>query len=234
MIRLHQFSPAWGLPSPSAFCMKVETYLRMTALPYETVAGDLRKAPKGKLPYIEDGGQVVADSGLILDYLKATYGDPLDAELSPSERAAGLAFKRLLEEHTYWAAIYSRWMEPRGWELTRPAFFGSLPFIARDAVARLARRSLRQQLRGQGMGRHGRDEIYALGCDDIGAVASFLGQKPFFLGDDPTSVDATVYAFMANLLWGPHDSPLKRHAAALPQLEAYCERMKRRYFPEYP
>jgi glutathione S-transferase len=52
--------------------MKVENYLRMTGIPYEVVDDfDLAKAPKGKLPYIEDAG------GLILDYLKATYGDPL-------------------------------------------------------------------------------------------------------------------------------------------------------------
>lgn len=41
MIKLYQFSPAWGLPNPSPFCMKVETYLRMTGLPYEAINGAL-------------------------------------------------------------------------------------------------------------------------------------------------------------------------------------------------
>src|SRR5215467_2268822 len=75
MIKLYQFNPAWGLPNPSPFCMKVETYLRMVGLPYEVVNGAMPfKAPKKKLPYIEDGAQVVADSGFIVDYLKKTYG----------------------------------------------------------------------------------------------------------------------------------------------------------------
>ena len=39
MIKLYQFNPAWGLPNPSPFCMKVETYLRMVGLPYEVVNG---------------------------------------------------------------------------------------------------------------------------------------------------------------------------------------------------
>jgi len=39
MIKLYQFHPAWGLPNPSPFCMKVETYLRMAGLPYEGVNG---------------------------------------------------------------------------------------------------------------------------------------------------------------------------------------------------
>jgi len=31
-------------------------------------------------------------------------------------------------------------------------------------------------------------------------------------------------------LWAPVDSPIRRHAAARPTLEAYCQRMKVRYF----
>ena len=67
MIKLYQFEPAFGLPNASAFCMKVETYLRMARLPYEIARNaDIRKAPKGKMPYIEDKGQVIADSGFIV------------------------------------------------------------------------------------------------------------------------------------------------------------------------
>ncbi len=40
--------------------------------------------------------------------------------------------------------------------------------------------------------------------------------------------DATAYAFLANLLWAPVDSPIRRHAQARPAPEAYCQRMKAR------
>lgn len=79
MIRLHQFYPVWTLTTASSFCLKLETYLRMVGHPYEVVVEmDPRKAPLGKLPYIEDGGQTLVDSGLIVDYLKTKYGDSLD------------------------------------------------------------------------------------------------------------------------------------------------------------
>ena len=104
MIKLYQFTPAFGLPNASPFCMKLETYLRMAALPYDAPANaNMMKSPKGKMPYIEDGAKVLGDSGLIIAYLKATYGDPLDAALSSAERAVSLAFQRLLEENLYWA-----------------------------------------------------------------------------------------------------------------------------------
>ena len=66
------------------------------------------------------------------------------------------------------------------------------------------------------------------GCRDISAIADFLGDKPFMLGAQPTSLDATTYAFLANLLWAPIDSPLREHARALPLVDAYCRRIKER------
>lgn len=82
------------------------------------------------------------------------------------------------------------------------------------------------------MGRHSREEILAIGKADITALADFLADKPFFLGAEPTSLDATAYPFLANVLWFPLDTPIKAHAAARPNPQSYCERMKARYYPE--
>lgn len=231
MIKLVQFAPAFGLPNASPFCMKLENYLRMAGLPYELVnSGDVLKAPKKKLPYIVDDGTVVADTSFIIDHLKARYGDPLDAGLTPAERAVATAFQRLFEENLYWAVVHTRWVQPDGWAKTREAFFGAMPVPLRWFVPALARRGMIAELRGQGMGRHSEAEIHAIGCRDITAVADFLADKPFMLGDQPTSLDACAYAFLANLLWAPVDSPIRHHARSLPRLEAYALRMKARYY----
>ena len=231
MIKLHQFAPAFGLPNASPFCMKVETYLRMAGLPHELVnSGDIFRAPKKKLPFIDDGGELVADSSFIIDHLKSRHGDPLDGGLSALDRAVGTAFQRLFEENLYWAVVHTRWVDPAGWRLTREAFFGGLSAPLRAVVPVLARRGITAQLRGQGMGRHTAEEIHAIGCRDLNAVANFLGRKPWMLGDAPSSLDAIAYAFLANVLWAPLDTPLRRHAAARPTLQAYCERMRARYY----
>ena len=95
MIKLCQFPPAFGLPNASPFCMKLETWLRMAGLPYECPRGaDLRKAPKGKFPYIEDDGVVIADSSFIIDYLTKKYNVTLDAHLTPRQRGEALALQR--------------------------------------------------------------------------------------------------------------------------------------------
>jgi glutathione S-transferase len=231
MIRVHQFAPAFGLPNASPFCMKLETYLRMAGLPFElSNDGNVMKAPKGKLPWIEDGGTVVADTHFIIEYLKTTYGDPLDATMTVPERALATAFQRLLEDSLYWCLIDMRWMQDAGWARTREVFFGALPIPVRWILPPLARRGIRAEIRGHGMGRHGADEIRAIGCRDVDALADFLADKPFLLGDQPRSIDACAHAFIANLLWAPVESPIRRHAQSRPNLEAYCQRMKARYY----
>ncbi len=231
MITLCQFAPVWGLPNASPFCMKVENYLRMANLPYRTqTVFNPAKGPKGMLPYIVDGGNTVADSGFIVDYLKATYGDGLDGHLTPTERAQALALQRLLEEHFYWCAVYDRWAVDENWAHVKPAFFGALPPGVRGLVARLARRGQLRALYRQGVGRHTPEQVYALGKADLTALSHALDGKTYFLGDRPTSLDAIAYAFVANLVWVPLDTPLTRHARMLQNLGMYAERMKQRYY----
>ncbi|MBX9811968.1 MAG: glutathione S-transferase N-terminal domain-containing protein [Burkholderiales bacterium] len=46
--------------------------LRMAGLPYECPRGaNHMRAPKGKLPYIEDNGRLIADSTFVIDYLNS-------------------------------------------------------------------------------------------------------------------------------------------------------------------
>jgi len=234
MIQLYQFAPAFGLPNASPFCMKLETYLRMANLPFEIPHFNMKQlqgAPKGKMPYIVDGARTVADSSMAIGYLKSTYGDTVDGWMNPEQRAVALAWQRLLEEHYYWVGVYMRWVEPEGWALTKTAFFKGLPAPLAWIVPPMARRGMRQELHGHGMGRHSREEVHALGCRDLTALADFLGDKPFMMGEQPCSLDAVVYAFLANLLWVTLENPVKAHAQKYPQLERYCERMKSRYYP---
>ena len=231
MIKLYQFPPAFGLPNASPFCMKLETWLRMAGLPYECPRdADLRKAPKGKFPYVEDDGVTIADSSLIIDHLTKRYSITLDAHLTPRQRAEALALQRLFEEHLYWVAVYARWIEDSGFAATRTAFFDRFPFPLKQIVPVMARRAMRAELHGHGMGRHSRDEIYAMGNGDIAAIANVLGERDFLMGDKPSSIDAVGYAFLANLLWAPVASPLKDEAMKHANLQAYCQRMKARYY----
>ena len=230
MITLYQFAPAFGLPNPSPFCFKVENYLRMIGEPFELKTADPRKAPKGKLPFIKDGGAVISDSAHILQHLVKTRGDKLDKGLSAKDRALAHLIRRTVEEGLYFGLVYARWVDDVGWEHGSKAFFSGLPAIASAFVPGIARRMVTKQIHAQGTGRHAPEDVWAMIAADLTALSEILGENPYFLGADPTSVDATVYAFLALILWTPlHPSvtdALKKHA----NLVAYCERMKARYY----
>ncbi len=230
MIKLFQYPTDWDLPNVSPFCMKMETYLRLAQLPYEKVTVlDPRKAPKGKLPYIDDNGQIVADSGIIIDYLKSKYSDALDSRLTPVQKATGVVMRRMIEEHLYWIIIFSRWMDDAGWEKIKSLYFGELPQFMKAFVPELIRRQYIKVLYGQGVGRHHRDDVYQMGRDDVLAISTLLDDQSFMLGDEVSSLDATAYAFLANIIVPPIESPLKEYASSLPNLVAYCDRMKEKF-----
>jgi glutathione S-transferase len=232
MITLYQFKPAFGLPNPSPFCMKVETYLRMVGLPYQCQSQeDLTNAPKKKLPFIDDDGTIIADSSLILQYLTQKYGNDLDAHLTPVQRAQLLSIQTLFEEHFYWSAVYSRWMDPVNWPQVRQAFFGKLPPVIKSIIPIIAHRQIAQYLNGHGMGRHSAAEIYAFGQQDIQAFAALLGDQDYFMGAQPSTLDAIAYSFLANILWVSLPSPLLDCAKQFPNLEVYCQRMRSQYYP---
>ena len=233
MIRLFEIPPAGGLPSASPFCVKLEAYMRMAGLAYESVLlANPAKAPKGKLPYIEDGPKTVADSGLIIEYLKKEYGDPLDEKLTAGQWSVAHAFRRLLEESLYFAIVYSRWIDPVGWAVLKPELVRMLPPVARWFVPGLARSSVRKSLHQQGIARHAPDEVYALGDADLSAIATFLADKPYMMGDSPTSLDASAYGMIASIVTMGIESRLKSHARSHENLIAYCDRMREAYFSD--
>jgi glutathione S-transferase len=233
MITLHQFGPAFTLRTASPFGLKLEAYLRLAGIPYrvEPFAGNPGKAPKGKIPYItDDDGRQMGDSGLIIEHLVKKHGDTLDAHLTPAERAVGHALRRMTEEGLYFAILYSRWIDDAGFAVIGPVFFAAMPAPLRPAVGMLVRRNMRNTLKAQGTGRHTREQIYALGNADLQALSDALGDKPFFLGDKPTSYDAAIYGTLHNLMKVPTGTPLTAFACALPNLVAYCERVTKRCF----
>lgn len=234
MIRLYQFPPSERVSDISPFCLKVETYLRMVGLEYESVYWDNpRKAPKGKLPFIEDGGEKIADSGLILQYLAKKYPNNLDSSLKAEDHAVGLAMRRMLEEHFYWVLVYSRWVDKRYAPAVIKATFGELSWPIRPVVTCLAIKKAIKLLHSQGLGRHSREEIYQRGLEDLNAIAQMFGEKRFLFGEQPTSFDATAFAFLAGLfLVKQPETPLQRTAISFKNLEAYVKGVANRYFPE--
>ena len=232
MITLYTFGPAFGLPDPSPFVTKAEVLLKIAGLSYRTDTQGFRKAPKGKLPYIEDDGERIADSTFIRWHIEKKYRIDLDPGLAPEQRATAWAFEKMAEDHLYWAIVDARWLDDANFAKGPINFFRQLPAPIRPVMIPLIRRRVRNALHAHGMGRHSRSDIVALGTRSIDAIAGYLGQKPFFMGTEPTGIDATMFAFTAGVLCPRFDTPLRSAAERHDSLRRYVGRMTARYYPD--
>ncbi|WP_372370761.1 glutathione S-transferase family protein [Candidatus Uabimicrobium sp. HlEnr_7] len=231
MIELHQYPGSWGLPSSSPFCIKVETYLLITQIPYKTVwENNPGRGPKGKMPFIKDQKKVIADSSFILEYLQSNYEPNLDLNMDETQKVIMLAFQRLIEESLYWVLLYSRWGDTQGWQEIKKEITPMLPPLIGKAIIHIIRKNLLRQAYAQGMGRHTREEIYSIGKSNIEALAKFLENKPYFFGDKPRSIDCSFYSFLITILQSPVTGPLQDYTKSFVNLREYCARISEKYW----
>ena len=231
-IKLFQFPRMLGIPNLSPFCCKLETWLRITGIPYEVVdMPDPRKAPKGKLPFIEDGGVRIADSSLIVDHLVRTRGVDPDAHLSSSQRAVGLLVQRTLEEHYAFVLAYTHLVRDEGLRHTASRF-DAVPAIIRPLVGAAVHRAIRKVLWQQGILRHSHEDIVESALRDWRAVLTVMSDGPFFFGDEPTGIDAIVFGALATTVLTPIESPIRDFLKSQSRVVAYANRMRDRFFSE--
>jgi glutathione S-transferase len=154
------------------------------------------------------------------------FGKGPDAALDEAQRARGHAIRRLVEEHLYWVLVQNRWRIDAHWEAFMEAIFGDWRTDAEvAAVLPHVRAEVLGQLHGQGLGRHSVAEVWELGRSDIRALAGLLGDQSFFLGAQPTSLDATVHTFLEHFRVGT-DNPIADEIRAHAGLVGYGERMR--------
>jgi glutathione S-transferase len=231
MITLFVFGEYFGLPDASPFVMKGEMLLKLAGLPYQKNTKGFNKAPKGKLPYIEDNGTIVADSTLIRLYLEQKYSIQFDRALSERERGIAWAVDKMLEDHLYWALVYWRWMIDANFDRGPRNFFKRAPAIIRPFVVKMVRKNVRARLHGHGLGRHTEAEMTAMASRALDSLSQILGDNKYLMGNEPCGADATAFAFIANVLTTTFQSPLQAKAASLPNLVAYHDRMMAEFYP---
>jgi glutathione S-transferase len=232
MITLHGFGPVFGLPDMSPFVMKAMVHLKMAGLAFETRSDGYTKAPKGKLPYILDGDEVVADSTMIRWHIERTRGIDLDAGLSPEQRGVAWAVEKLLEDHMYWLSLHNRWAEDANFEKGPKAYLSKMPFPLGLIVPSLVRRKMLGSLKAQGAGRYTDAEREALTIKAVQSLADILGDKPYLTGYARSATDGTALAFLLAGLCPTFESAIRREIQRHPNLMAYAERMRECYFPE--
>ncbi len=108
----------------------------------------------------------------------------------------------------------------------RDTYFSDVPSLIRGFVFGMVRKELFKSLHLQGIGRHSRAELIEFGRQDVEAIAAQLGDTRYFFGDKPSSIDATLYGALHNLIDCEHDGPIKKFCLSHQNLVDYCVRFK--------
>jgi len=243
VVYLYQFSRTANIPSPSCFCLKVETWLRMAGIKYQNVDHKLKfRSSKGQLPFVELNGEEIADSAVIIKEVGRHFNSDMDSHLSAEQRSVAHATTAMLENHFHWIDVWWRSKNPDsmldGYKMDLKHMTDSkMPAALLKLVYRMTfRRKALKKVRATGIGVHTADEIIKMGQDDLQVLIDTLGDKPYFFGDEPTILDVVVFSNVAQLVVVDKQvaHPLRDWMLENGNnLVQHFEKIKEKYYPDW-
>lgn len=233
MLILYGGGPNFGLPEISPYVTKTEVQLKMAGIAYRKERATPKDSPKGQVPFIDDGGDRIADSTFIRAYVEWKYCVDLDKGLDDSQRAQAWTIERMMENHFGFAVGYTRFLIPENFAKGPAHFVDYAPEGQREQLREELLTRVKTNFLANGILRHTAEEIEWLGMRSLKALSDLLGDKAYVMGDRPTSVDAICFAMLAGLLTPFFNSDLRRRALRIENLCAYVARMMETFYPEF-
>jgi glutathione S-transferase len=221
MLTLYSYPTLFGVADNNGYGLKVFAFLRLANVPFvHEHIFDASSAPRGQLPYIVDDGETVGDSNAIMAPVTRKYNVTMDVGLTSAERDTDLLITRMLDD-LYWVMSYSRWKDERYWPAFCSALMREHPTLS-EAGLREAQEYNFQRYHFQGIGRFTPDAAYARGLADLEVLSHIVPAAGYVHGPKPTSIDAGIYGFIANIYFYDIDTPLKGFVCAKQNLVRHC------------
>jgi len=230
MITLYGWGPLFDCPSPSPYVMKTDIQLQMLGLEYNRAIADLDAVPKGKAPYVMDGGVLIEDSNFIRAHFEKKLRRNLAAGLSDEDSVTSWTLERMAEDHLTTIMMMERWLKDDNFFRGPALFFSDVPETAREGVMQEVRAGIAASEQARGMGRHSDAERMQLAEWDLQAIAIQLAGQDYLFGDTPTVADAAVSAVLISCATEYFDTPLSGLVRGHTNLVGYMDRMKTRFF----
>jgi glutathione S-transferase len=221
MITLYSYPELFGVADNNGYGLKVFAFLRLNGVPFRHEhIFDASAAPRGQLPYLVDDGETIGDSDAIIAHLVRKYRLTIDDGLTAAQRDTDHLITRMLDD-LYWVMSYSRWKDERFWPAFRDALMREHRSLT-EAGLRKAQEFNFQRYHFQGIGRYAPDAAYARGLADLQVLANLIPASGYVHGAEPTSIDAGIYGFLANIHFYEIETPLKQFVTSHANLVRHC------------
>lgn len=158
----------------------------------------------------------------------------IDEELNKTDEAIGHAATSMIENFTAHTGFHYRY----GYHMKK---FLEVLEIAKYYPANAVRMWCMTQPYGtrfrsylQGIGRHENEEVWEFARKDLRALSALLGDKEYFFGSVPTTMDCVLFGHLTQFLYidigFPHKECLETECTNLVDL---IERIKTNYWPDF-
>jgi metaxin len=236
-ITLYQWGPKpeWKLASFDPHCLIIQAYMKFAKVPYDVNScNNPHMSPSNTLPMlVVNGERVVTNYHNIITFL-SEMGYDLDRELSEIQKADVRAYSVLLDELLYSAQLYNWWMEPTNYNtVTHLTFAKALPFPLSWFLPRRLKQRVTARLRNTDM--HTSERVYSEAESCYRVLSTKLGEKTFFFGDTPCTLDAIAFGYLATQLVPPFPNrTLHTLIAQHSNLVRFCNHILDTYFGTAP
>ena len=189
-----------GYPTYSPFVLEVYRALTFAKLAFkhERIAIQKLKSinPLGQLPVLRIGAELVCDSTRILERIEQLAPGSMSAGLDARTLAEAWLLEEFSDTTLYPLVLATRWADDRGWAVIKPAFFGALPPVVRDLVAKMVRKKTLNSLVGRDFLRAGLDACHARTLRVLDQLDARAPEVGFWLGDKPCVADFGLFAHL--------------------------------------
>jgi glutathione S-transferase len=221
MLTLYSYPELFGVADNNGYGLKVFAFLKLAGVPFKHEhIFDASAAPRGQLPYIDDDGETIGDSDAIIAHAIRKYRLTIDDGLTAAQRDTSHLIDRMLDD-LYWVMSYSRWKDERFWPAFRDRLLKEHASL-NEAGLKKAQEFNFQRYHFQGIGRYAPDAAYARGLADLQVLAHLIPANGYVHGPKPTTIDAGIYGFIANIYFYDIETPLRQFVVANANIVRHC------------
>ncbi|KAJ3083118.1 Metaxin-3 [Quaeritorhiza haematococci] len=146
----------------------------------------------------------------------------------------------MIEDRLYDALLYTWWLETENYiRSMRSVFNKTLPLVMRYYVPGQLREKARARLSNYGYTKENGEltpEVYVMARKLYRALATKLGDKDYFFGSSPSSLDAVAFGHLSLHCYPSLANPklFSMLSFEFPTIIAYCNRIRTHLFSEPP
>lgn len=185
-------------PSMSPYVLKLETFLRMHDVKYKVDHNIPMHPVTQKCPWITFNGEEVADSQHIMEFLseKLSLAPKHDLDANPKDKVFARGVRSIIEDHFNFCVISKRMIHGK-YEDVAPFFPTIVPVkMVQKFIAQRIMKTIGSQAKAQGIGRYPKETVLKMANEDLEVLSLALGDKNFVMGDEPSELDCTLFAFL--------------------------------------